>query len=38
LCTLDARPPLRISLLGLDLARAIARDEGAELVSPLHAA
>ncbi|TCO43368.1 hypothetical protein [Dokdonella fugitiva] len=36
--TLDARPPLRISLLGLDLARAIARDEGAELVSPLHAA
>jgi hypothetical protein len=36
--TLDARAPLRISLLGLELARAIARDEGAELVSPLHTA
>ncbi|HEY0178113.1 MAG TPA: hypothetical protein VGC30_00590 [Dokdonella sp.] len=36
--TLGARPPLRISLLGLELARAIARAEGAELVSPLHAA
>jgi len=36
--TLDAHAPLRISLLGLELARAIARDEGAELVSPLYAA
>lgn len=36
--TLHARPPLRISLLGLELARNIARDEGAELVSPLYAA
>lgn len=36
--TLDARAPLRISLLGLELARAIARDEAAELVSPLHSA
>lgn len=36
--TLDARAPLRISLLGLELARAIARDEGAEIVSPLHTA
>jgi len=36
--TLGARPPLRISLLGLELARAIARAEGAELVSPLHTA
>jgi putative heme degradation protein len=35
--TLGAQPPLRISLLGLDLARAIARSEGAELTSPLHA-
>jgi putative heme degradation protein len=34
--TLGAQPPLRISLLGLDLARAIARSEGAELTSPLH--
>lgn len=33
---LAARPPLRISLLGLELARGIARSEGAELVSPLH--
>lgn len=36
--TLAARPPLRISLLGLELARAIARAEGAELISPLHTA
>lgn len=35
--TLGAQPPLRISLLGLDLARVIARSEGAELISPLHA-
>lgn len=35
---LAARPPLRISLFGFELARAIAGDEGAELVSPLHAA
>lgn len=34
--TLDARPPLRLSLLGLDLAHAIARSEGAELVTPLY--
>jgi len=34
--TLGAQPPLRISLLGLDIARAIARTEGAELASPLH--
>jgi len=34
--TLGAKPPLRISLLGLELARLIARAEGAELVSPLH--
>lgn len=36
--TLNAQPPLRISLLGLELARVIARAEGAELVSPLHSA
>lgn len=36
--TLGAHPPLRISLLGLDLARTIARAEGADLVSPLHTA
>ncbi|RYD16090.1 MAG: hypothetical protein EOP90_04660 [Lysobacteraceae bacterium] len=36
--TLAARPPLRMSLFGFELARAIAADEGAELVSPLHAA
>jgi hypothetical protein len=36
--TLAARPPLRISLFGFELARAIASDEGAELVTPLHAA
>jgi hypothetical protein len=35
---LGAKPPLRISLLGLELARVIARCEGAELVSPLHSA
>jgi len=31
---LGARSPLRVSLLGFELARAIARDETAELVSP----
>jgi len=36
--TLGARPPLRISLIGLELARAIASDEGAEWVTPLHTA
>jgi hypothetical protein len=36
--TLAARPPLRISLFGFEIARSIASDEGAELVSPLHAA
>ena len=36
--TLDAQPPLRLSLLGLELARTIARSESAELVSPLHSA
>lgn len=36
--TLAARPPLRMSLFGFEVARAIAADEGAELVSPLHAA
>jgi hypothetical protein len=35
--TLAARPPLRISLFGFEIARSIASDEGAELVSPLHA-
>lgn len=34
--TLGARPPLRISLLGLELAQAIALTEGAELVRPFH--
>jgi len=34
---LGAHPPLRISLLGLELAREIVRGEGAELISPLHA-
>jgi len=34
--TLGARSPLRVSLLGFELARAIARDEAAELVSPFH--
>lgn len=33
---LGARAPLRISLLGLDLARTIVRDEHAEWISPLH--
>jgi len=32
--TLDARTPLRLSLLGFELARTIARDEGAELAPP----
>jgi hypothetical protein len=32
--TLGARSPLRMSLIGFELARAIARDEVAELVSP----
>jgi hypothetical protein len=36
--TLDARPPLRLSLLGVELARLIASSEGADLLSPLHAA
>lgn len=35
---IDARPPLRISLLGLEVAQNIARAEGAELVTPLHTA
>ena len=35
--TLDARPPLRLSLPGIELARAIAHGEGAELMAPLHA-
>lgn len=35
---LGAKPPLRISLLGLEFARVIARADGADLVSPLHAA
>lgn len=34
--SLDARPPLRLSLIGIELAGAIARSENAELVSPLH--
>lgn len=33
--TLDAHAPLRISLLGLELARVIARAENADLVAPL---
>lgn len=36
LSVLDARPPLRISLLGLDIAGGIVRDENAEWISPLH--
>lgn len=36
--TLGARAPLRISLLGLDLARTIVNDENAEWISPLHIA
>ncbi len=35
---LDAQPPLRLSLIGIELAVAIARSENAELVSPLHTA
>ena len=34
--TLGARPPLRLSLIGLELVHAIVRSENAELVSPLH--
>ncbi len=34
--TLDARTPLRLSLLGIELARAIARDEGAEFTLSFH--
>lgn len=30
--TLDARPPLRLSLVGMERARQIAREEGAELI------
>ena len=33
---LAARPPLRISLLGLDIARGIAHDENAEWAAPFH--
>ncbi len=33
--TLDARTPLRLSLFGVELARAIARDEGAEFTLSL---
>lgn len=36
--TLGAKAPLRISLLGLDLARSIVHDENAEWISPLHIA
>lgn len=36
--TLGAKAPLRISLLGLDLARTIVNDENAEWISPLHIA
>lgn len=36
LYTLGAHPPLRISLLGLDIARTIVHDENAEWISPLH--
>jgi putative heme degradation protein len=35
--TLGARAPLKLSLLGLELARLIASSDGAELVTPLHA-
>ena len=38
LSVLDAQPPLRISLLGIELARGIVRDENAEWISPLHLA
>lgn len=34
--TLNAKPPLRISLLGLEIARSIARAENAELTPPLY--
>lgn len=36
LSVLDAKAPLRISLLGIDIARSIVRDEHAEWISPLH--
>ncbi|WP_440225027.1 hypothetical protein ACQQ2N_07225 [Dokdonella sp. MW10] len=36
--SLGAHAPLRISLLGLDVARSIVRAENAEWVSPLHVA
>ena len=36
--TLGAKAPLRISLLGLDLARTVVNDENAEWISPLHIA
>ena len=36
LSVLDAHPPLRISLLAIDIVRTIARDEHAEWFSPLH--
>jgi hypothetical protein len=36
LSVLDARSPLRISLLGIDIARDIVRDEYAEWISPMH--
>ena len=35
--TLDARPPLRLSLLGIEISRLIAQSEGTELLTPLHA-
>lgn len=35
---LDARSPLRISLLGIEIARNIVRDEYAEWISPMHLA
>jgi hypothetical protein len=34
LSVIDAQPPLRISLLGIDIARGIVRDEYAEWISP----
>ena len=37
LSTLGARAPLKLSLLGLELARLIAASEGAEMLVPLHA-
>jgi putative heme degradation protein len=37
LSTLGARAPLKLSLLGHELARLIAVSEGAELLTPLHA-